>query len=89
MEYEEKKIAVQKKLKLTDRELDRLVASDKNGSKIEHLYRKLDVLPEKNTSCMQSFWYTPQDFFEICCEVSDLDQVQFNSRYALGCLDYE
>ena len=77
MEYEEKKIAVQKKLKLTDRELDRLVSSDKNGSKIEWLYENLDILPDKSKSCMQYFWYTPQEFFEICCEVSDLDCVSY------------
>ena len=65
MEYEQMKDAVQKRLKLTDRELDRLVASDKTGSKIEHFYKKLDVLPEKNKSFVQAFWHTPQEFFEI------------------------
>ena len=76
MEYEEKKVAVQKKLELTDRELDRLVASDKNGTKINLLFKGIDnTLPKKDDKVVQNFWYTPQRFFDVCCEVSDLDQV--------------
>lgn len=82
MQYEEKKEAVQKKLKLTDRELDRLVASDKNCSKIEYLHSRLNSLPHKNWNCTQSFWHTPQEYFDICCEVSELIQVKIqNTEY--------